>query len=198
MAMKHRRSELTRTRILTAARALFLERGFEATSVAEIYRASGVSNGALFHQFAVKEDIGFAVYSEIRLEFWDKVISAMTAESVPLDGIEAATRAALDFQREQPGAAAYLFDVSGSKWIERYVDAAQPLHDAITAQGLAWATPHMLAGRLPAVHPDVFIALASGATQWIGRMSRIGMTSATLDEIAEQMPLYVRRAFTPQ
>lgn len=198
MAMKRRRSELTRNRILAAARALFLERGFEATSVAEICRSPGVSNGALFHQFAVKEDIGFAVYSEVRLEFWAKVISAMTAESEPLDGIEAATRAALDFQREQPGAAAYLFDVSGSKWIERYVDAAQPLHDAIAAQGLAWATPHMLAGRLPVVHPDVFIALASGATQWIGRMSRIGMTSATLDEIAEQMPLYVRRAFTPQ
>lgn len=198
MAMKHRRSELTRTRILAAARTLFLEHGFEATSVAEICRASGVSNGALFHQFAVKEDIGFAVYSEVRLEFWAKVIGAMTAESVPLDGIEAATRAALDFQREQPGAAAYLFDVSGSKWIERYANAAQPLHDAVTAQGLEWATPHMLAGRLPAVRPDVFIALASGATQWIGRMSRIGMTSASLDEIAEQMPLYVRRAFTPQ
>jgi hypothetical protein len=51
---------------------------------------------------------------------------------------------------------------------------------------------------LPPVPLDVFVALASGAPQWIGRMSRIGMNSMPLDEIAEQLPLYVRRAFTPQ
>lgn len=195
--MKHKRSEATRARIIAASRQLFLENGFDATSVAEICRVSGVSNGALFHQFPVKEDIAFAVYTEVRAEFWDQVISAMTAADEPLDGIEAAVRAALEFQQAEPGGAAFMFDVSGSKWIERYAHKAQPLHDAVTARGLEWSVPHIAAGRLPQVLPDVFIALASGAPQWIARMNRIGMTGANFDLIAAELPRYVRRAFTP-
>jgi len=195
--VKHKRSEATRARIIAASRQLFLENGFDATSVAEICRLSGVSNGALFHQFPVKEDIAWAVYHEVRVEFWDRVVGAMVASEDPLDGIEAAVRAALDFQRDEPGGAAFMFDVSGSKWIERYAHLSQPMYAAIAARGRAWSMPHIAAGRLPQVLPDVFIALASGAPQWIARMSRIGMTGASFDMIAEELPRYVRRAFAP-
>ena len=88
--MKHKKSELTRARIIAAAKPLFTEKGFDETSVAEICRESGVSNGALFHQFKVKEDIAFAVFCEVRAEFWDRVISAMVVCEDPLDGVEAA------------------------------------------------------------------------------------------------------------
>lgn len=195
--MRDKRSEATRQKVNAAARELFVAKGFDATSVAEICRLSGVSNGALFHQFAVKEDIAFAVYTEVRLQFWEAMISAMTAHDDPLDGIEAAVSAAFGFQRDHPGEAAFMFDVSGSKWIERYARQAQPLYDAVNQRALAWATPHMSAGRLPPILPDVFIALASGAPQWIGRMNRIGLTTANFDTIAQQLPTYIRRAFTP-
>jgi AcrR family transcriptional regulator len=196
LAMKHKRSELTRARIVSAARALFLEKGFDQTSVAEICRASGVSNGGLFHQYPVKEDIAFAVYTEVRWEFWDRVVGAMVAKADPLDGVEAAVRAAFAFQREEPDAAAFMFDVTGSGWIVNYAAAAQPLHDAGTQRGLAWAIPHIQAGRLPATSPDTFVALVSGAPQWIGRMIRIGMASSALDTLADEMAATVRRAFT--
>jgi AcrR family transcriptional regulator len=71
-AMKHKRSELTRAKIIAAARGLFLANGIADTPVAAICRASGVSNGALFHQFPNKEDLAFAVYSEVRLEYWSR------------------------------------------------------------------------------------------------------------------------------
>lgn len=193
--MKYKRSELTRAKIVAAARALFLERGFDGTSVAEICRAAGVSNGALFHQFKVKEDIAFAVYSEVRIEYWDSVVGAMVAHEEPLDGIEAAVRAAFAFQREHPDAAAFMSDVTGSLWIEGYASQAQPVYEAITQRGLAWAIPHIQLGRVPRVSPDVYIALVSGAAQWIGRMVRIGMASSSLDAISEEMPRFVRRAF---
>lgn len=195
--MKHKRSEVTRARIIGAARQLFLEKGFDDTSVAEICRACGVSNGALFHQFPVKEDIAFAVYTEVRYEFWERVIEALIRCEEPLDGIEAAVRAALEFQHTDPGAAAFMFEVTGSKWIERYASQTQALYDEINDRGMKWATPHVAAGRLPAALPDVFIALTSGAPQWMGRMNRIGMTAASFDEIAGQLPVYIRRAFTP-
>lgn len=196
--MKQNRSTGTRSRIVAAARKLFVANGFDNTSVAEICRAAEVSNGALFHQFSTKEELGFAVYTEVRGAFWNRMMDAMTAAGDPLDGIEAAVRAAFAFQREEPGAAAFMFDVSGAPWIEQFAEAARVLHDEVNARGNAWAEPHIAAGRLSPGPVDVFTALASGAPQWIGRMSRIGLTTASLDEIAEQMPRFVRRAFAPQ
>ena len=196
--MKQSRSFDTRNRIVAAAQDLFLSKGFDGTSVAEVCRAAGVSNGALFHQFPTKEALGFAVYSHVRRDFWNRVMAAMMAPEDPLDGIEAAVRAAFAFQLDEPGAAAFMFDVSGSKWIEQFAQQSQEVHDIVSGRGQAWAMPHIAAGRLPPVPPDVFVALASGAPQWIGRMSRIGMNAFPLEVIAEQMPYYVRRAFTPE
>lgn len=165
--------------------------------MSEICRAAGVSNGALFHQFPTKEDLGFAIYSLVRRDFWNRVMEAMTTPEDPLDGVEAAVRAAFAFQLDEPGAAAFMFDVSGSKWIEQFAAQSQEVHDVVSGRGQAWAAPHVAAGRLAPVPPDVFVALASGAPQWLGRMGRIGMTAAPIHEIAEQLPLYVRRAFMP-
>ncbi|PLK24221.1 TetR/AcrR family transcriptional regulator [Novosphingobium sp. TH158] len=194
--MKHKKSEVTRAKIVSAARSLFLEKGIDKTSVAEICRISGVSNGALFHQFKVKEDIAFAVFSEVRVEFWDRVISAMVVHDDPHDGIEAAVRASFAFQREEPGAAAFMSDVNASEWIARYADDTKPFYDIGVERGLAWAVPHVQAGRIPAVSPDAFIALVAGAPQWIGRVIRIGLAGSTLDSVADDLALCVRRAFT--
>ena len=195
--MKQSRSSDTRNRIVAAAQELFLTKGFDGTSVAEVCRAAGVSNGALFHQFPTKEELGFAVYTLVRRTFWERVMGAMLPPEDPLDGNEAAVRAAFAFQIDEPGSAAFMFDVSGSKWIEQFAQQSQEVHDVVSQRGQAWADPHIAAGRLPPVPPDVFVALASGAPQWVARMSRIGMNAHPLELIAEQMPYYVRRAFTP-
>ena len=52
----------TRTRILDAALACFIESGYEQTTIARIRERSGVSNGALFHHFPTKEAIADALY----------------------------------------------------------------------------------------------------------------------------------------
>ncbi len=194
--MKQKKSELTRGRIISAARPLFLEKGFDETSVAEICRESGVSNGALFHQFKVKEDIAFAVFSEVRAEFWDWVISAMVVHDDPLDGVEAAMRASFAYQQDNPGGAAFIKDVTGAKWVENYAGESRLIYDGGIQRGLAWARPHFEAGRLPPISPDAFITLVSGAPQWIGRMIRIGMADSKFEDIADEMAVLIRRALT--
>jgi len=193
--MTSRKSALTHARILKAARPLFLANGFDETSTAAICRAANVSNGSFFHQFATKEDLAFAVYCEIRGEFWGGVFKAMLAPADPLDGIEAAVRQAVRYHREAGAAAAFLGDVGGSGWIERYAAQALPFYQTTVARGLEWARPHIAAGRLPDVSPDAFIALVSGAPQWIGRMIRIGMATASLQTIEDELARLVRRAF---
>jgi AcrR family transcriptional regulator len=52
--MQHR-SEETRNHILTAATQLFSKNGYDATGVAEICLAAGVSKGAFYHHFPTKQ-----------------------------------------------------------------------------------------------------------------------------------------------
>lgn len=51
------RSEETRERLRAAALALFVERGFDATTVNEVAAAAGVSHMTFFRHFATKEDV---------------------------------------------------------------------------------------------------------------------------------------------
>lgn len=59
----------TRTRVLDAALACFVELGYEQTTITRIRERSGVSNGALFHHFATKEAIADALYVDAMASF---------------------------------------------------------------------------------------------------------------------------------
>jgi TetR/AcrR family transcriptional regulator, transcriptional repressor for nem operon len=51
----------TRKKLIMAARELFLERGYEAVSIADILKKSGVNSGSLYYFFRTKEDLLLAV-----------------------------------------------------------------------------------------------------------------------------------------
>jgi AcrR family transcriptional regulator len=54
----------TRDAILAAADRLFVEEGFHATSVDQIANAAGYTKGAVYSNFAAKEELFFAVYEQ--------------------------------------------------------------------------------------------------------------------------------------
>lgn len=54
------RSEETRNRILEAANLLFSKNGYDATGVAEICEAAGVSKGAFYHHYPSKQAVFLA------------------------------------------------------------------------------------------------------------------------------------------
>lgn len=52
-----RRSAETKKAVLDAARRLFNEKGYDATSIDDIVTASGVSVGSIYHQFGGKKEV---------------------------------------------------------------------------------------------------------------------------------------------
>jgi AcrR family transcriptional regulator len=57
LGLRERKKQRTRTLIAETARRLFVERGFEAVSVAEIARQAEVAEATVFNYFPTKEDL---------------------------------------------------------------------------------------------------------------------------------------------
>jgi AcrR family transcriptional regulator len=87
----------TRRAIVRAARRLFAEQGFAATSTTAIVEAAGVTRGALYHHFADKADVFRVVFTGIEGELDDAVTEAALAEHTARGGFTAGCRALLDF-----------------------------------------------------------------------------------------------------
>jgi len=62
--LPQQRARETRTKILDAARRLFGDRGFGQATIEDIAGAAGVSNGALYHHFASKEELFKAILTD--------------------------------------------------------------------------------------------------------------------------------------
>jgi TetR/AcrR family transcriptional repressor of nem operon len=62
---KPRAPEATRQKILQAAFAEFYRQSFQGGSLNHIVEEAGITKGALFHHFAGKQELGYAVVDEI-------------------------------------------------------------------------------------------------------------------------------------
>ena len=74
------RSEETRNRILQSALRLFSETGYDATGVAGICGAAGVSKGAVYHHFETKQSV-FLQLLEEWLQQLDRDLQAALGEA---------------------------------------------------------------------------------------------------------------------
>ena len=72
-------SDQTQRALLAAARALFAERGYGATSAEAIVARVGMTRGALHHHFKNKAGLFSAVYTELEGELLQGIMQSMAA-----------------------------------------------------------------------------------------------------------------------
>ena len=80
--------EVTRTALLAAARQLFGENGFAATSTEEIVAAAGVTKGALYHHFGGKQELFAVVLEQVLHEVSDAVVAIFNQPDPWLDLVD--------------------------------------------------------------------------------------------------------------
>jgi AcrR family transcriptional regulator len=96
-----RRRELTRAHLLEAAAVVFAERGYDRASLDEIARRAGFTKGAVYSNFANKEELFEALYHERQEQMLHSFFEAAAASSAE----EAAARVTDVYRLLAPSAA---------------------------------------------------------------------------------------------
>src|SRR5437016_5960759 len=96
------RKALTRTSLIDGARAVFAGRGFHRASLAEIAEEAGYSTGAVYSNFAGKEDLFLAVLDEHIARRLRAVEDAVAQADTPQEQARAGARNWMEFLSEEP------------------------------------------------------------------------------------------------
>jgi AcrR family transcriptional regulator len=95
---RERKKQQTRQAISDVATALFMERGFDAVTVAEVARAADVAVQTVFNHFPTKEDLFFD-----EAGWWKGPARAIQEAPDGMDPVDALERHYLDETRERLG-----------------------------------------------------------------------------------------------
>ena len=82
LGLRERKKQQTRLHIAETARRLFLERGFDEVTVAEVAREADVSAGTVFNYFPTKEDLFYSGMEVFEERLIDAVRERPAGESV--------------------------------------------------------------------------------------------------------------------
>ena len=140
-AVNEQRRERAKSRILAAAHALFTERGYDATTLAQVSRRAGVSAGLTVYYFRTKQHLVQALADRL---LHARIVRAARAAADPDEQLAAIIDAVLQTAAEepriiamhlalllQPGVAELLAD-GEHRWEQQ---AAELVRDVLTARG---------------------------------------------------------------
>jgi AcrR family transcriptional regulator len=119
------RSAATRRKLIRAARTLFARKGYAAVGTEEIVRRAGVSRGALYHQFPVKEDLFLAVYEQVEEELTANVAGTLSDVASPFEALLAGVGVFLDACRAPEVQRIVLIDGPSVLGWERWREVAE-------------------------------------------------------------------------
>ncbi len=178
----------TRRRILDAALACFVEAGYAQTTIARIRERSGVSNGALFHQFPTKEAIADALYAEAIASFqqglWDLL------ERQP-PSLRAAVRSVIAHQiawiEANADWARFVYARGNPDWDSPGQAQVDQLNRKLAGAYRQWMTPFAEAGKIRPMPMLVISAVVTGPTHAIARRWLAGQIREPLHTYTDQL-----------
>jgi len=92
LSHKQERALSTRRQLIAAARAIFVQEGFESARIEQIAARAGKTRGAFYDNFNDKEDVFFAIFEEDMMRNREKVNAALSAASSQEEKIDTLAR----------------------------------------------------------------------------------------------------------
>jgi AcrR family transcriptional regulator len=148
-----------REAILDAALRLFAERGYDATTVADIRALAGASTGSMYHHFASKEDVAAALRVEVLADYQAQLLGELTRHADAEAGVRGLVRfhvAWADANRERAG---YLLS-SPPPAVRRVAEErVGRANDGFFGALHGWYDAHRRAGAVRPLERDLLLAL---------------------------------------
>jgi AcrR family transcriptional regulator len=170
----------TRDAVLAAALACFTERGFTATTVADIRERSGASVGSIYHHFGGKEQIAATLYVEGLDDYQRGLLATLRRHPGAEEGVRAFVRHHLRWVAANPQLARFLSDRRETELVEVTAGRVRELNRASFAEIGDWYRRHVDAGLLRGVPFDLLHAIVLGPAQELSRHWLAGDTSLSL------------------
>lgn len=184
-----------RERILTAATELFLSGSVERTSIADICKRAGVSNGSLFHHFDSKDDIAVEVTFALAAEYWNVVLCALEEADNLKDGINKSIRAALAYQQNHPDRYRFML-TDETPWMRGALDRARIANAPFRERAGRWIGARIKGGEMAVLQTEVYGALLFGTPHWVGRIAPLGLAPPDMEKVADDLVRVVLKALS--
>ncbi len=183
MAAKQARGRETVERLLDAALDLYDRSGPEGYTMTGVINASGVSVGSLYHHFGSFNGLTAALYTRLSAELLDRLVETIEPRRTAKTGVQSCVTAYLAWCVEHRSKAHFLLAMPYQAHLITPTEAMLAETAPQLGRILAWAAPHIAAGRIVDVPDGILGCLLIGpvteaVTRWL-----IGMPGA--DDIAE-------------
>jgi AcrR family transcriptional regulator len=172
----------TRQRIEAAAIQLFVEKGVAETSIRDIARAVGFSEGALYRHFLGKDQLVWQLFERNYVEFAGRLGTLAGAESTAHDKIAAMIRGFCQSHDENPPLFRFLLFVQHGQ-LARLAEATPTpvsVMRAVIERGIA-------AGEIPAQNPDLATALVFGVVLEPVQFAAYGRLPADMSGMSDRL-----------
>ncbi|MGW7523982.1 TetR/AcrR family transcriptional regulator [Streptomyces sp. NPDC054783] len=189
LPLRERKKRATRQRISDIATGLFVERGFDAVTVAEVARAADVSAMTVFNYFPRKEDLFLDRIPEA-VELFATAVRERTPDETPLAALRRLALRLLDRQHPLSGVGETFLPfwrtVIASPALrararEGVEEVERALSEALAGTGVP--DPHLLAALTVAAYRTVYVTsacrlLAGDRVEEVARDHRMRLESA--------------------
>jgi AcrR family transcriptional regulator len=183
----HTASPQRQREIIMAALACFTEKGFPATSIADICKKAGASTGSVYHHFKSKGRLAAAIYLEGIRDYQTGMIDALSGQASPREGIFALVHYHLMWVKKNPEWARFLFQKRHAEYMDDTEDDMKQLNAAFIRTVAGWFQTHIQAGKIRPLPRDLLIALLLGPCQEYSRQYVSGHAATDVEEAAGVM-----------
>lgn len=117
--------EAKRQAILAAAIAVFSEKGYHATKMADIARKAEMGKGTLYEYFRTKEELPKSLFGLMLQEFDQQISQLEQAQSEPVEAIMAGIQLCFQDLDEFAYVTPLVFEILGNKELDRSIGLSE-------------------------------------------------------------------------
>jgi len=164
----------TREKILEAALKLFSKKGFRETTIKDISKEVGITEGAIYRHFSTKEEIINSLLNEITQELRQKLLESIQKEETDEERLKAIIDTLLEYANAKPESF-------------RFLNLYHLLKEGLQVENLPgeiilrFLNELYLKGKL-AVFPEVALAVITGTVERIFIFKEKGILNKYTDK----------------